>query len=250
MVARLAATGAAENHQGDPAGAGQLVWGLELRSSQYSKRSWELSSPSTTTCLVPVFNAIAAALDVVKGVWDRIWNAIKLLWEGYLKAVVTVYNNVLVPLWNGLTAALDTVKGVWDTIWGAIAGSLDTVLRPVQWAIDKVVSAIDAIKSGLKSLKSFLSSFKLPSINLPSLPSIPGFASGVQNFSGGLALVGERGPELVNLPRGSDVIPSVGGGSMGGGDTYVFNFPNYLGDKRELKEAINETRLEFGRRGN
>jgi len=37
---------------------------------------------------------------------------------------------------------------------------------------------------------------------------IPGFASGVRNFSGGLALVGEEGPELVNLPSGSDVIPN------------------------------------------
>lgn len=38
--------------------------------------------------------------------------------------------------------------------------------------------------------------------------SIPQFASGVQNFKGGMALVGERGPELVNLPTGSDVIPN------------------------------------------
>lgn len=37
---------------------------------------------------------------------------------------------------------------------------------------------------------------------------LPGFASGVTNFSGGLAMVGEEGPELVNLPRGSDVIPN------------------------------------------
>lgn len=38
--------------------------------------------------------------------------------------------------------------------------------------------------------------------------SIPQFASGVQNFKGGMALVGERGPELVKLPTGSDVIPN------------------------------------------
>lgn len=42
---------------------------------------------------------------------------------------------------------------------------------------------------------------------------IPGFAGGVDNFRGGLAMVGERGPELVNLPRGSSVIPN---GNFGG----------------------------------
>ena len=54
---------------------------------------------------------------------------------------------------------------------------------------------------------------------------IPGFANGVENFSGGLAMVGEAGPELVRLPRNSSVIPSAktsamlsssgGGGSSG-----------------------------------
>lgn len=37
---------------------------------------------------------------------------------------------------------------------------------------------------------------------------IPGFASGVQNFSGGMAMVGENGPELVTLPKGANVIPN------------------------------------------
>lgn len=36
---------------------------------------------------------------------------------------------------------------------------------------------------------------------------VPGFAAGVKNFVGGRAIVGENGPELLNLPRGSDVIP-------------------------------------------
>lgn len=35
---------------------------------------------------------------------------------------------------------------------------------------------------------------------------IPAFADGVTGFEGGVALVGERGPELVNLPGGSNVI--------------------------------------------
>jgi len=37
---------------------------------------------------------------------------------------------------------------------------------------------------------------------------IPGFATGTSNAPGGLAMVGERGRELVNLPRGAQVIPN------------------------------------------
>jgi len=47
--------------------------------------------------------------------------------------------------------------------------------------------------------------------------SVPGFANGTRFAPGGLAKVGERGPELVNLPRGSQVIPNRELSGMGGG---------------------------------
>lgn len=49
--------------------------------------------------------------------------------------------------------------------------------------------------------------------------NVPGFATGVENFSGGLALVGEQGPELVDLPGGSSVHP----GALSGGLTVNVN---------------------------
>jgi hypothetical protein len=51
---------------------------------------------------------------------------------------------------------------------------------------------------------------------------IPAFANGVTNFGGGMALVGERGPEVVRLPRGSDVIPNNQlTGITGGSSIYI-----------------------------
>jgi hypothetical protein len=47
----------------------------------------------------------------------------------------------------------------------------------------------------------------------------PAYASGTNFHPGGLALVGERGPELVSMPRGSRVTPN---GKMGG-NTYYFS---------------------------
>lgn len=40
------------------------------------------------------------------------------------------------------------------------------------------------------------------------LGAVPRYANGTDNHPGGLALVGERGKELLNLPRGSQVIPN------------------------------------------
>lgn len=48
---------------------------------------------------------------------------------------------------------------------------------------------------------------------------LPGHADGVRNFSGGWSIVGERGPELVNLPRGADVFSNEESRGMMGGLT-------------------------------
>ncbi len=47
-----------------------------------------------------------------------------------------------------------------------------------------------------------------------SIGSLPMYANGTDNHPGGLAIVGERGPEIVNLPRGSSVTPNGGGGPV------------------------------------
>lgn len=50
---------------------------------------------------------------------------------------------------------------------------------------------------------------------------VPAYANGTSFARGGLSLVGERGPELVNLPRGSSVTPNNELGSIGGVATIV-----------------------------
>lgn len=65
--------------------------------------------------------------------------------------------------------------------------------------LDKPVLAI-AVGIGLIALGAALKS--------AAKQQFKGFALGGRNIAGGIALVGERGPELVNLPKGSDVIPN------------------------------------------
>lgn len=50
---------------------------------------------------------------------------------------------------------------------------------------------------------------------------VPGFADGVRNFGGGWAIVGERGPELLNLPQGSNVFSNGESQGMMGARTAV-----------------------------
>lgn len=62
------------------------------------------------------------------------------------------------------------------------------------------------------------------------------FATGVRNFSGGRALVGERGPELVTLPSGSNVTPNAQLRAMNhfGAENFVLETMLYGQDMRIL----------------
>jgi hypothetical protein len=74
---------------------------------------------------------------------------------------------------------------------------------------------------------------------------VPGFASGTNFAPGGLALVGERGPELVNLPRGSQVIPNhdlTGMGQQVHKPTFVF--PGVT-DARMAREAAGQAARRY-----
>lgn len=71
------------------------------------------------------------------------------------------------------------------------------------------------------------------------LAFVPGFASGVKNYSGGWALVGEEGPELVNLPRGANVYSHAESMAMtrgGGGANVEVNIINQSGGEVEQTE--------------
>lgn len=83
--------------------------------------------------------------------------------------------------------------------------------------------------------------------------SIFGFASGVQNFQGGLAIVGENGPELVNLPAGSSVHSNSDSKQMlsgaGGGSNVTLNVTvgNYLGAPGDLRSLAKDIYQELMR---
>lgn len=100
--------------------------------------------------------------------------------------------------------------------------------------VDKSLSAIDGLVSAIKGggfldiLRSAVGLFlQLGSTGLfgkgiaKNINSVPGYASGTSFHPGGLAMVGERGPELVDLPRGSRVFTNSESRGMMGGRTVV-----------------------------
>ena len=83
------------------------------------------------------------------------------------------------------------------------------------------VAIAEATKDAIMALPfpaNLIAAAAMPVAVMGLFNAIPEFARGTSFAPGGMSLVGERGPELVNLPKGSSVTPNhmMGSGMMGG----------------------------------
>lgn len=100
---------------------------------------------------------------------------------------------------------LGIVVGGLILLFQHLGDIMDWVVKKVAGGVSKLRAPIHFIGHEVGQLTGALGGL-----------SVPGFAVGTGFAPGGLAMVGERGPELVNLPRGSQVIPLNSGGSANG----------------------------------
>ncbi|TYO97039.1 hypothetical protein [Desulfallas thermosapovorans] len=98
----------------------------------------------------------------------------------------------------------------WDEVKGWILGVFDSIGAGAKGMANSVIGGINGVIGALNGLSvdipDWVPIYGGQSFGL-NIPKIPMLAAGGIITSPGLALVGERGPELVNLPRGAQVNP-------------------------------------------
>ncbi|MER8664403.1 phage tail length tape measure family protein [Mesorhizobium sp. M1148] len=125
--------------------------------------------------------------------------------------------DVLKGAFDDLRGALDDGKLDWQDFAKIAENALDKIIDKIENdLIDAIMQASNAGGGGgiLGGILGLLtggggSSFNPTPGGFSQMLGIPGYANGTNNHPGGLAIVGEKGPELLNLPRGSQVIPRV-----------------------------------------
>lgn len=98
--------------------------------------------------------------------------------------------------------------------------SLRDALRQFGTALWNTRNPIQAFAQVLGSVSQSFLNKALGAAGDALMSLIPGFATGTNSAPGGLAWVGEDGPELVRLPRGSQVFSAGESARMSGGDTH------------------------------
>lgn len=119
----------------------------------------------------------------------------------------------------------------------------ERAFKESQRALDKA-SAIEIQQILGKSAQQIIDAIAITKggVGAAAAGLVPAFSKGVQNFVGGAALVGERGAELVTLPRGSNVLPANQTKNVlnnsGGNKTYNVNVTTGGGDPTAIALQI------------
>jgi hypothetical protein len=84
------------------------------------------------------------------------------------------------------------------------------------YGLRKIIGAINSFINGINAIHISIPSIKIPftdktigggDISFPNIPNIPMLAEGGDITEAGRVMVGERGPEFLDLPKGARVTP-------------------------------------------
>lgn len=125
----------------------------------------------------------------------------------------------LADIFSGKGSFGDFFRGIFAVI-GEGLQSLGKQMIKAAILIKKIRDSL-ALKPGL-ALIAGIALVALGGILKNQFGKKEAFATGVRNYGGGVALVGERGPETVLLPRGSSVVPNAQtSAGLGGQQVYI-----------------------------
>lgn len=147
----------------------------------------------------PIMNAIAAViktvLALIKGDWEGVWDGIKEFFTSILDAIVAYvegFSDIFAGIFQGLA---DVIGGIWDGIVASIKG-----------AINFIISGINTFINGVNKVKvpDWVPGVGGKGINISTIPLL---AEGGDILESGKVIVGDAGPEMLELRAGARVTP-------------------------------------------
>lgn len=183
-----------------------------------ASRAMEKIQPSIDR-LKQSFEGLQTAVGpVINFIVDLVGNVLLGAFTGLLDAVGPIIDGIAQTI-EGISKAVQGVvtfvtaitNGDWSTAWHALGDVVTGVAQAMVGVINTVVGAVEgivgAIGGAITKLKEYL--------NLQNQVQIKGGggmefgenAAGTPYWKGGFTWIGEKGPELVNLPRGTEIMP-------------------------------------------
>ena len=163
-------------------------------------------------------NLRKSGADVNKA-WEKYAAGINDAATGFLTDAAS---NIAIKFGEALGAALtggnfgDVFAGVFELLAGGVQSLGEQLIKIGFLALIAQQAIAQLLANPFAAIGVGIALVALGSA-LKNLTSKSAFATGTRYAPGGMALVGERGPEMINLPRGSQVIPAAQTSQMMGG---------------------------------
>ncbi|MDU5570646.1 MAG: phage tail tape measure protein [Peptoniphilus harei] len=153
--------------------------------------------------VVKVINAVVNKFNHFKEVAGNVFNHIVEVIKGFIEGAKNLFNSII-------SFITGTFLGAWSSAWNGVVGAFRTIFGGVKTLVKSVMNGvISFINRGIGGLNKIQVPDWVPlaggkGINIPLIPQL---AKGTNFWKGGLVQVHERGGEIVDLPRGSRVMP-------------------------------------------
>lgn len=202
-------------------------------------------------------NVIAPVIDAITLGWNALWTTTIQPVANFIGLAITaigvvfnwLWNSIISPIVNFISLALTLLSTAFGVVFGGIGdvirGAFDGVVEFVRGIFNSVIDIVNGV---IGKINDVLSAGKAIGISV-SIPKLPHFAGGVQSFGGGLAVVGENGPEVVRMPRGAQVFPHGSGPDGGGVTVQVTVQAGAVGNEQYLARTVTSALVNMIRSG-
>jgi len=205
--AKPALTWIAENGFNVISGTIETVWSVSKKTFDFINDNWSTIKPLVEGLVIAwgTYKAITLAITGVTKGMAIAQLALNMAMSANPMGLVITAIGLLIGAGILLYQNWDTVKQVLSDTWVSIKNTFANGANVVIDLLNKLRSAMG------KPMIAKIAIEQTETEKRNSFDAVRGIgnnADGTDNWRGGLSWVGERGPELLNLPKGSQVIPN------------------------------------------
>lgn len=195
--------------------AAVITWLWETVISPVFSAIGEVFNWIWNSIIMPIIGFIEAAIQGAGIVFQWLYaNAIKPAFDGVATAFNWVWANVISPVVGFISDAItnvgNTIQSVFGGIGSFIGNAFQGALSVVRGPINGIIGLVNSAIRGINQLKVTIPDW-VPIVGGQTwglnIPTIPMLAKGGVITGSGSVLVGEKGPEILNLSRGASVVP-------------------------------------------
>jgi phage-related protein len=176
-----------------------------------------------------IANIINIILAAIKGDWEGVWEGIKEYLSNGLNTITGIvegFGEIFGEIFEGIKKV---VLGVWD-------GIVDGIKEAINW----IIGGINTFIRGINKIKipDWVPGVGGKGLNIKEIPKL---AEGGEIVQRGHAIVGEAGPELLELPQGAKVKPLTPDENEDvSGKTIIEGNNFYIREESDIKKVARE----------